>query len=216
MKYKMKKKKSTLPKSLKESKDLKEKLRKSPITSQKSPTSSPMSKPITNNPFEVLSTDAPRTVNINDLLQPRIDEVSKKRGRPRKIQSGDSSGKFQSGANEKPNQPPNNSMPLGAPTPVLAHSAIKPLLKAPFTAAAQATEIPEIALTEREADDLVPGLEAVMNRYSGALKSPHAALIMFSVSISVISFQKLLIYKSVTKEREKIKREKDESNGSKI
>jgi len=197
MKYKLKKK-LTSQKSSSESKNLKKDMKNSPLQSlnseatlTKSPTQSQKS-----NPFEVLHTNAPKSIKIDDLLKPRMEEVRKKRGRP----SNESKNQSIPQNNIQPNNATPSSVSLNNPA-VIAPSAIKPLLKLPFTTVAQWTEVPEINLTEKEADDLTPSLEAVMRQYSSQMNSPHAALIAFSISIGVISIQKMFIYKSVMKQR---------------
>lgn len=173
-------------------------------------TSPPSPKPLTtNNPFEVLDTNEPKTIRIDDLLRPRVEEVKRKRGRP----SLSSKAATQPhGGNPSTTQPTgqSNQAPIGGlgnNQSVIAPSALKPLLKMPFTTVAQWTDIPEINLTEKEADDLVPSLEVVMRQYSAQMNSPHAALIAFSVSLGIISVQKMFIYKGEMAKRKKIAEE---------
>lgn len=211
MKYKLKmSKKSTLPKSSSESKNSKLKLKlsekKSRSVSQTLSQSPTQSTTLTSNPFEVASTNEPKTVRIDDLLRPRVEEVKRKRGRP--SLSSKTSTQSHMGATgttqqaTQGNQTPHGGINLNQP--IIAPSALKPLLKMPFTTVAQWTDVEAINLTEKEADDLVPSLEIVMKQYSSQMNSPHAALIAFSVSLSIISIQKMFIYKNEMARRKKI------------
>lgn len=160
-----------------------------------------------NNPFEVLNTDEPKTVRIDDLLKPRIEEVKRKRGRPAKVDNASSGDKHSIPSNASMGS--QNNVSASPSGPVIAPSAIKPLLKAPFTFAAQYTGIEEVNLTEKEADDLAPSLDQVMRQYSSQMNSPHAPLYAFLISFSVIGFQKVLIYKAVKKQRDEIKKQNE-------
>lgn len=217
MKYKMKLK-STLPKSSSESKKLKLKSKVSNPQSKNlqaisSPSPTPLTKNLTNNPFEVANTNEPRTVKIDDLLRPRVEEVKRKRGRPSLASKQSTNSSTSNGANLQSSASHSGNSSFSPLQPVIAPSAIKPLLKMPFTTVAQWTDIPEINLTEKEADDLVPSLEIVMRQYSSQMNSPHAALIAFSISIGIISVQKMFIYKAEMDKRKKIADEIARQNG---
>lgn len=219
-----KSKKSTPPKLLSGSKNSKKKFFISKTASQsanptleKSETGSKNSQtPITNNPFEVLNTDGPKTIDISDLVKPRAEEVKRKRGRPSNASKASDGAPPKSDSLSQGGAGAATGSPSSALSnqPIIAPSAIKPLLKAPFTFAAQYTEIPEINLTEKEADDLAPSLEVVMRQYSSQMNSPHAPLYAFLVSFGIIGFQKVLIYRSVMRMRaEELKRKQEFEKG---
>jgi hypothetical protein len=83
---------------------------------------------------------------------------------------------------------------LGSPKITVPDAALRPLLKTPFRLAKLKTGFKGWELADDDADEIVPALRAVIDQYSGAIDSPHAAAYALAGSILILAGTKYIAF----------------------
>ena len=217
-------KKSTLPKLSSESKNSKKKILLSGAISKdskkdtkaESQISSQASKPSSTQSATTQKNDAPEvktwdtppqtlpTISLSELIKESAPKAAtpKKRGRPSLADLAARAG--QSSPSDSLSKAPLQSSDqnavvatpaaLGSPKITVPDAALRPLLKTPFRLAKLKTGFKGWELSDDDADEIVPALRAVIDQYSGAIDSPHAAAYALAGSILILAGTKYIAF----------------------
>jgi len=143
------------------------------------------------------ASNEPREVDLRDIIgHGQTDVQKRKRGRPRKDQSGIGI------ESSDPSLAASPSLP--AQTFDIPKEAISPILQMPFKAAALKTGFDGWNLSSEEANAVAPMVDAVIKRYLPDSTNPHAALIALCGTLTVFTGIRYMAFLEWKKDQVKI------------